>query len=159
MPRWMSRVRAPSVTRRVEKRLSRQPHKLEITCSNHVPATMAYADRREYMRNYQREWIARRRADYLSDKVCVDCGSSSQLEVDHVDRTTKISHRIWSWNDVRRLAELAKCVTRCHDCHLTRTISQVSVPIPHGTHSGYAYHRCRCPRCTKAQREYNRFHR
>src|SRR6266705_1735147 len=30
----------------------------------------------------------------------------------------------------------------------------MSIMIPHGTHSGYAYHKCRCNDCREAQRIY-----
>lgn len=68
-----------------------------------------------------RQWMAARRAEWFADKVCVDCGTADDLELDHVDPTQKVSHRIWSWSRERREAELAKCVARCHDCHLTKS--------------------------------------
>lgn len=38
---------------------------------------------------YQRQWILQRRREYLADKVCAVCGGQDNLEVDHIDRTTK----------------------------------------------------------------------
>ena len=76
---------------------------------------MPYKDP-EQQRKYQREWYARRRAAYFADKHCVDCGSTEQLELDHV-RGKKITHRIWSWSKKRREAELKKCEVRCRVCH------------------------------------------
>lgn len=66
---------------------------------------------------YQREWVAERRKRFFADKSCVECGSTDRLELDHIDRTTKISNRIWSWREDRRLAEISKCQILCHDCH------------------------------------------
>lgn len=100
-------------------------------------------------RKYQREWYARRRADYFAGKVCVDCGTNEQLELDHVDRATKVSHNIWSWSADRREAELAKCEPRCHDCHEAKT-SRESMTTEHGLNM-YKRHGCRCPICRKAQ--------
>ena len=79
--------------------------------------SMPYADR-ERQRKYMRDWIANRRRTWLAaNGPCVDCGSWEELEVDHVDPATKSSHRIWSWSDERREAELEKCVVRCRHCH------------------------------------------
>lgn len=78
---------------------------------------MPYADP-DAKRAYQREWWNRRRTEWIAEHgPCIDCGGAVDLEVDHVDASTKVSHRIWSWSKVRREAELAKCVVRCHDCH------------------------------------------
>lgn len=82
---------------------------------------MGYSDRREYMRKYQREWIARRRAEFFSDKSCLHCGTTERLELDHVDPESKVHHAIWSWSAVRREAEIAKCQILCHDCHLAKS--------------------------------------
>lgn len=85
---------------------------------------MGYSERREYMRKYQREWIAKRRAAWFSDKKCVDCGSKEKLEIDHVDREDKVTHAVWSWKKSRRDEELAKCEVRCNSCHKKRSAKQ-----------------------------------
>lgn len=72
-------------------------------------------------RDYQRKWIAKRRADFMEDKSCEHCGATENLELDHIDQTTKISHSIWSWSEPRRLAEIAKCQILCNDCHKIKT--------------------------------------
>jgi hypothetical protein len=56
---------------------------------------------REEQRAYQREWYARRRAEYLTGMICVDCHSPDDLELDHRDPATKVSHNIWSWRHER----------------------------------------------------------
>ncbi len=104
-------------------------------------------------REYARLWIARRRAEYMADKACLDCGATEQLEIDHVDPTQKVSHRIWSWSAARRSAELAKCVVRCRECHLKRTVAQRSIPLIHGTANAYNKKACRCDECKAFQRE------
>jgi hypothetical protein len=48
-----------------------------------------------------REWVSRRRRDYLSGKSCAICGSTDRMEIDHIDRATKADHRIWSWSKAR----------------------------------------------------------
>jgi hypothetical protein len=81
---------------------------------------MPYKDP-EQRRAYARAWMAARRAEWFAGKICVDCDTSSSLELDHVDASTKIDHRIWSWSAARREAELAKCVARCTECHKIKT--------------------------------------
>jgi len=125
-----------------------------------VPAgsTMGYKDP-ERQRTYQREWVAKNRADFLRGKVCKQCGSSDRLEVDHVNRATKIDHKVWSWSPKRRAKELAKCQILCHDCHQEKT-SQEAAP-PHGVNTRYTSPRwkCRCDACRKAHREVNALYR
>jgi len=77
---------------------------------------MAYKDPEE-QRRYQRQWVAKRRSDYLRDKSCVKCGSTEQLEIDHVDAKRKVHHTIWSWSKARREKELAKCQVLCRKHH------------------------------------------
>lgn len=81
---------------------------------------MGYSDP-EAQRAYQREWIARRRSEWFASHPCIDCGSTTDLQLDHVDPRVKVSHRIWSWRESRRAVELAKCVPRCRPCHVAKT--------------------------------------
>lgn len=78
-------------------------------------------ERQAYMRDYQRQWCAARRAEWFADKTCVDCGSVDALEIDHVDPAQKVSSHIWSWAEERRVVELEKCVVRCNPCHARKT--------------------------------------
>lgn len=114
---------------------------------------MSYATRSEQLQ-YQREWTAKRRADYMVGKSCVVCGSTESLEVDHIDPEQKVSHRIWTWAIPRRDAELAKCQILCTEHHKQKTRSQRPIP-EHGTVSRYSSkaHKCRCDLCRKANAE------
>lgn len=103
-------------------------------------------------REYQRNWLAARRAEFFSDKCCVGCGSTDQLELDHLDPSKKITHRVWSWSAVRRDAEIAKCQVLCFHCHKAKSISQMTMtqgvkPYSHGTRNMYNTHGCRCGLC------------
>ena len=84
--------------------------------------------------------MARRRGEWLeANGPCVDCGRAEDLQVDHEDATTKISHKVWSWSAKRRLAELAKCVVRCRPCHTAKTIRNKEYgDAPAGERSGAA---------------------
>lgn len=70
--------------------------------------------------------MAERRASWFRGKVCVDCGSDRNLELDHVDPSKKVTHNVWSWSEDRRNDELSKCVVRCEKHHMARTVSQLS---------------------------------
>jgi hypothetical protein len=105
-----------------------------------------------------RVWIAKRRTDWMAGKVCVKCSSTHRLEVDHIDRATKVDHRIWSWSIARRDAELVKCQVLCFDCHVAKTVVE-NVALAGGwEHSNAAYKakRCKCDTCKAAHAEYNR---
>lgn len=82
---------------------------------------MGYKDP-DKQREYQRQWKAARRAEFFKDKVCVRCGSTKNLELDHIDRSTKVSHNIWSWSKKRREAEIEKCQVLCRDCHKAKSL-------------------------------------
>lgn len=103
--------------------------------------------RKQYMLKYQREWIAKRRAGYFADKSCVQCGSTDRMELDHIDRTKKVSHRIWSWSQNKMADELRKCQVLCYECHMAKTIQERTKPLVHGTCNGYYQKRCRCRDC------------
>lgn len=75
----------------------------------------------EKRREYLRQWMAGRRAAWFEGKSCARCGSTENLELDHIDRSTKVDSHIWSWSEERRSAELAKCQALCRSCHLDKT--------------------------------------
>jgi 5-methylcytosine-specific restriction endonuclease McrA len=103
-------------------------------------------DRREYMREYQAKWIAKRRADFLRDKSCEECGSREYLELHHIDPSRKTEHRIWSWSEKRRLAEIAKCAVLCRVCHHKKSMKD----LKHGDITYYVERKCRCDLCRAA---------
>lgn len=109
---------------------------------------MPYADP-ERQREYQRKRIAQRRAEWLEGKSCAVCGGTENLQVDHIDGKTKISHRVWSWSAPRREAELAKCQVLCQPHHHEKT-KRDWYPMIHGKQNTYSYHGCRCTACTEA---------
>ena len=52
---------------------------------------------------------------------CARCGANENLEVDHIDPLTKVSHNVWTWAEEKRLEELAKCQVLCHNCHVEKS--------------------------------------
>ena len=101
---------------------------------------MPYADK-DAQREYQRLWMRRRRDQYFSGKSCSSCGSVENLELDHIDPSGKVSHRIWSWSDARRSEELAKCQVLCSACHDLKSSSELT----RSTHPDLIDHKKRCP--------------
>lgn len=75
-------------------------------------------------REYDKRWMAQRRASFFDGKCCIKCGSIDQLELDHIDPKIKISHRIWSWSKVNQEKELIKCQVLCHVCHQIKSIEE-----------------------------------
>ena len=107
---------------------------------------MGYSDK-EKQKEYQRNWVAKRRATWLLDKSCNNCGAKEELEIDHIDASQKVSHVIWSWAIARRDAELAKCQVLCKKCHLDKTNAFDRPKPAHGTGYMYSHFRCRCDQC------------
>lgn len=106
---------------------------------------------KEAQREYQKEWVRKRREAYFGDKSCVQCGSTDRLELDHIDRATKVSHNVWSWSEARRNEELAKCQVLCYDCHKAKTKSEVET-FEHGS-IGMYHKGCKCEKCMEVNRE------
>lgn len=108
----------------------------------------------EKRKEYARHWMKNRRDSFFSGKTCVICGRTDSLELDHINPETKVSHRIWSWSEPRRLKELAKCQVLCSLCHQEKTIRQQ--PITNGwtpyQHGSSLYRKgCRCQICKDAE--------
>lgn len=85
-------------------------------------------------RKYDREWVANRRKEYFKDKKCAKCGSTKDLQLDHINPETKITNRIWSWSKNRREEELKKCQVLCKKCHKEKTVLELKkwfTGVPH----------------------------
>jgi hypothetical protein len=115
-----------------------------------------YADEGQ-QRKAQREWRQRRWEAWLQEHgPCVRCGSWDDLQVDHIDPSKKVSHRIWSWARDKREEELNKCQPLCGSCHKIK--SGLERLPDHGTDSRYRHRtrKCRCNACRRAHAEANR---
>ena len=110
-------------------------------------------------REYQRKWLARRREEFFADKACVVCGSTEGLELDHIDPSKKVTHRIWSWSAERRNEEISKCQVLCAEHHKDKTRGQFTKPLVHGTSNAYRKKGCRCDLCGEWLRQYWRDYR
>ena len=108
---------------------------------------------RERKREYDRLWVAKRRAAFFADKSCTFCKSTNSLEIHHIDPSTKIANSIWSWSQERRDIELTKCIILCYTCHKEETRKQKTINHIHGTLRRYNKG-CRCEECYEALRNY-----
>lgn len=106
-------------------------------------------------REYQRQWIAKRRAKYFENKCCVICGSTEDLELDHIDPDKKkyMPAALWGMSDKNpnKIAELAKCQVLCKIHHKEKTkLWWETVKAQHGL---TLYGRgCKCDVCVEAKR-------
>ena len=101
-----------------------------------------------------------RLVSYLGGR-CVRCGSTADLEVDHIDPMTKAFNV--SGNINRRWEVLApevhKCQLLCHDCHRVKTVAEgragggwnrgLRSEAEHATPARYGQG-CRCEPCRAA---------
>jgi 5-methylcytosine-specific restriction endonuclease McrA len=103
----------------------------------------------------QARYLKRRRDKakaFLGGK-CASCASTTSLEFDHIEPSTKeidISSAIalhWSWN--RLMQELTKCQLLCKSCHVEKTRKD-KPPVKCGSYWTYKKHGCRCAACTAA---------
>lgn len=111
-----------------------------------------HMNRQEYMKKYHREWYQKvvipRKQMFFKNKKCQWCGSTENLEIHHVDPSQKLGHKIWSWRDEKREAELTKCIVLCRKCHQSHHKEEM---IKHGSVSRYNSG-CRCDACKAAKR-------
>lgn len=107
-------------------------------------------------KEYQRKWLKARRDKWIQENgPCKKCGSYEELEVDHIDRSTKSlkpSH-VWSLTEVKRLEELKKCQVLCSKCHKDKTATE-KITVEHGL-TRYR-NGCKCEICKREAAEYKR---
>lgn len=112
-----------------------------------------YAKHRAYMKNYQRQWIKRRRAQWIEENgPCKVCGSWENPEIDHInpeEKELKIS-TLWSYKKEFRDKELAKCQVLCKSCHFKKTNKEAK-EFGHGTPIKYAT--CSCVVCNQMRKK------
>lgn len=89
-----------------------------------------YRDQRT-MREWHAERWRRNRAEGIEilGSKCAECGSTRELQFDHVDPGTKVSSNIWTWARERRLAELAKCQLLCKKCHKKKSAADLRAHV------------------------------
>ena len=86
----------------------------------------------EYMRAYMANRYIKRRKQIIEKLggVCVECGTTENLEIDHIERSMKsfgIGKAIAGWSWKRLNQELDKCQLLCKTHHQDKTVSESSV--------------------------------
>jgi len=123
-----------------------------MVCSIHTPATMPMATQAE-QREYQRLWIKQVRDSWVEKfgGKCRICGSTDELEFDHVYHWEKEIPvgQLWSRRSEVIEAELAKCQLLCSPCHNLATALDRGYG-QHGIEQRYK-EGCRCRPCRDAQ--------
>lgn len=80
----------------------------------------------EFRRANNKKISDRRLAWLKKNGPCTKCGSNKDLEVDHINPSTKIGHNFWSWSKPRRDAEAIKCQALCSVCHRKKSAKESS---------------------------------
>lgn len=112
----------------------------------------------EYMADYMAKRYYRRREAALAalGGKCIKCGSTENLEFDHIDASTKsfdIGTAMASKAESVLQEELKKCQLLCRRHHTVKSIHDAgNKPWKHGTLSGRRY--CSCELCKKAKSDY-----
>lgn len=113
---------------------------------------MPYKDP-QVQKEYQRVWIAKRRAKFFKNKKCVkeDETCEGDLQLDHKDPSKKWKHRIWSYSWKIIMGETKKCQVLCASHHYRKTAEDIRnmKAKAHGTPEGYSKWHCRCSDCMK----------
>lgn len=114
--------------------------------------------RNAYFAEYQKQRYRRRRADAVAmlGGRCVECGTTEDLQFDHIDPRLKsfdvgscMSSMTWS----RLIVELSKCQLLCATHHRDKT--KVELGVAHG--GGVAgKSNCKCGLCRLRRRNYQR---
>lgn len=119
---------------------------------------------REYRREIVLSYYRKRRqaAIQLLGGKCVQCGATSNLQLDHIDPKTKTLDfgKSSSCSKAKWDAELKKAQLLCASCHIRKTREergQKDARQTHGTLSSYRY--CKCQKCKAAHAEYTRKYR
>lgn len=104
---------------------------------------------KDYMREYMRRRYNERRAlaiQWLGGK-CIKCGSEDDLEIDHINPSTKAFSidQLRSQSVITFWTEIAKCQLLCKRHHAKKHTC-----TEHGSATMYRNHGCRCASCKRA---------
>lgn len=109
----------------------------------------------EYMAEYMLNRYHKRRTEALErlGGRCAECGSTDDLEFDHIDRTLKSGYisKMFSQSEKRYKDELEKCQLLCSGCHQRKTISENTVGHGGGL---TGIRNCYCDECKPLKKSY-----
>jgi 5-methylcytosine-specific restriction endonuclease McrA len=101
----------------------------------------------------------RKEAIVFLGNCCVLCGSTDELELDHINPENKAFSiaKLWGCKKQKFWDEIKKCQLLCKSCHIKKTLleqDKLSAREKHGHISCYRY--CKCSLCRNAKNEYMR---
>lgn len=140
--------------------MERLPPEQEVVGSS--PAGDAISGRPASKRAYDRRRHASLRAiaEEILGQACIQCGSTVDVEFDHIDPSTKRFNLSdgHSYSMGEYLVEVLKCQPICKPHHIRKTLNQRGFELVkgqpvHGTVSSYRY--CRCQECRAAKSDDN----
>lgn len=93
---------------------------------------------------------------------CRQCGSTDNLEIDHINPEDKSFNvgALWAEKDLRRVRqELEKCQLLCSSCHRLKTAKENSKRLldkgySHGTYYSFQNKKCACDICITFKEQY-----
>lgn len=98
--------------------------------------------------------------------VCVVCGTTEDLEIDHINKWEKSIPitQMWSVSQERYDLELMKCQLLCHTHHVEKSNREKDWgkgygPTQHGSLAMYKNHGCRCELCRAKYSEHTKQYR
>ena len=115
-----------------------------------------------YHKIYQLARYHRRRAEAVEKlgRKCVQCGSTEDLHLDHIDPSTKTFDigAIGTHSETKWQTELAKCQLLCKPHHQIKSVLEQGYNLRnvHGTEACYRHGKCRCDSCRKAHSDYGK---
>lgn len=123
---------------------------------------MGNASERQLSRYRKRRQFA---IEFLGGK-CVVCGTTENLEIDHIDKRTKSFQITQKWSvplDIY-ISELRKCQLLCHTHHKEKSDREkdwggLYGPSDHGSLAYYKNRGCRCDKCRLAYSEHTAAYR
>lgn len=108
-------------------------------------------------RDYYRE--KRDKALEILGNKCNTCGSTDNLEIDHIDWRLKTIDLGKQWCSDLYFEELKKCQLLCNSCHIAKT--KIDRPEQeelkeekHGTYRAVFSKKCKCKICLNYKREF-----
>lgn len=117
--------------------------------------TQAYKD---YHRKYNRERYhkVRNKAIEMLGGKCVVCGTTMNLEIDHIEPSEKKFNIGACWSRPIFYEEIKKCQLLCYPCHLKKTSKEMRAKVTHGKYHVAYRLKCTCALCAEYKKTYNK---
>lgn len=116
------------------------------------------ANSNEYMAAYMLQRYHDRRNAAIKELggVCIVCGSTDNLEIDHIDPKTKTMSisKMWSCSKEKYMAEIKLCQLLCYTHHRIKTSAERSVEHGKGL---TGKKNCRCALCGPLKNAYSSY--